>query len=225
MQNANTKNGSAKFIIVTALKLLVICALVAALVAFVNFVTKDRIELNEKLSTASALTDIYSSDDLEFYVDDNGNYAIRKTDGSDFGSCGLTDIEEPLKDVDAVYTIKDSSGNVFGYCVETSPMGFKDEVGMIVAVTPSVSVKDVQIISISDTKGIGDKVLRRDFLDKFTDKTYGFTQSEAALKDIVIAGSTRTSEPVTKAVDTALEQIRLLTGSKNTTSEEGIGNE
>ena len=225
MQNGNSKGGSAKFIIVTALKLLVICALVAALVAFVNFVTKDRIELNEKLSTASALTDIYSSDDLEFYVDDNGEYAVRMTDGSDFGSCMITEIEEPLKDVDAVYTIKDNGGNVFGYCVEASPMGFKDEVGMIVAITPSVSVKDVQIISISDTKGIGDKVTKRDFLDKFTDKTYGFSQNSAELKDIVIAGSTRTSEPVTKAVDTALEQIRALVGSQKTNSEEGIENE
>ena len=50
------------------------------------------------------------------------------------------------------------------------------------------------------------------FLDKFTGKTIGFTDSEAELGDIVIAGATRTSKPVTIAVDTALRQIAEMTG-------------
>ena len=70
----------------------------------------------------------------------------------------------------------------------------------------------VQILSMSETKGIGDKVTKSDFLDKFKNKTAGFSEDAAALSDIVIAGATRTSEPVTKAVDMALKQIAALAG-------------
>ena len=51
-----------KEIFITALKLLVICSVVATIVASVNFITKDKISYNEKLSTAEALTGIYSDD-------------------------------------------------------------------------------------------------------------------------------------------------------------------
>ena len=52
----------------------------------------------------------------------------------------------------------------------------------------------------------------------------GFSDDAATLSDIVIAGATRTSEPVTKAVDTALKQIAVLAGEtgvqENTVTEE-----
>ncbi len=209
MQNSNKAENSTKTIIVIALKLLVICAFIAALVASVNFLTKDRIALNQKMATAEALSDIYSADGLFFSVDESGAFAVSDTAGNAVGSCEKAEAEL-LKDIDAVYVIKKADGKVFGYCVEASPMGFKNEVGVLVAVNSDASAKDVQIISLSDTKGIGDKVMLPGFLNKFAGKKSGFSKNESEMKDIIIAGATRTSKPVTMAVDTALEQLKTM---------------
>ena len=56
------KQNNTKEILVIALKLLVICSIVATIVAAVNFITADKIAYNEKLNTAEALTGIYFDD-------------------------------------------------------------------------------------------------------------------------------------------------------------------
>lgn len=206
MQNNVSRKKDAVVIIVTALKLLLICAFIAALVATVNYITKDRIAYNQKLNIASALSDIYSENGMVFSVDESGSYVITDESGNPLGSCEAANVEL-LEDIDAVYIIRNADGSVFGYCASASPMGFKGEVGMLVAVNPDGSAKAVKIVSLSDTKGIGDKVTKNDFLDKFKEKTVGFSSSVSGMSDIIIAGATRTSEPVTKAVDTALMQV------------------
>lgn len=212
MQNSANRKKDVAVIAVIALKLLLICAFIAALVASVNYITKEKIEYNQKLSTASALSDIYSENGMFFSVSESGAYTITDETGSPLGSCETVQVEL-LDDIDAVYVIKNADESVFGYCVEASPMGFKNEVGMLVAINPDGSAKGVEIVSLSDTKGIGDKVKQSDFLDKFKDKTSGFSSSASDMNDIIIAGATRTSEPVTKAVDTALMQVgKLLNG-------------
>ena len=204
------KTGNAGYVANITLRLLVICALVALLVAGVNAITKDKIELNGRENTAKALTAIYESDGLRFAVVPLG-YDILDANGEPIGVCEDITPAEALADVTAVYEIqKDES--VFGYAVAVAPMGFKDNVKMLVAVNADGSAKAVQILSMSETKGIGDKVTKSDFLEKFKNNTAGFSEDAAALSDIVIAGATRTSEPVTKAVDTALKQIAALAG-------------
>ena len=212
LQNSANAKKDAVAITVIALKLLIICAFIAALVASVNYITKDKITYNQKINTASALSDIYRENGMIFSVNESGEYAISGTDGNPLGSCQTAQVEL-LDNIDAVYIIKNSDESVFGYCVEASPMGFKNEVSMLVAINPDGSAKGVEIVSLSDTKGIGDKVKNNDFLDKFKDKTPGFSSSSSEMSNIVIAGATRTSEPVTKAVDTALVQVaKLISG-------------
>ena len=205
-----------KEIAIIALKLLVICAIVACLVATVNFLTKDKIVLNQKIKTAEALTDINKADGLYFSVDKkSGKYIVSDSEGNIAGSCEASDTT--LKaDIDAVYVVKDTEGKAICYCVEASPMGFKNEVGLIVAVNPDRTIKDVQIISLSDTKGIGDKVTKQSYLDLFKGKTSGFSKESKALKasGMIIAGATRTSEPVSKAVDTAVSQVGAIIDSE-----------
>lgn len=210
MPNSKKSESGALYIANIALRLLVICAFIAALVAGVNAITKDKIALNQKVATAEALSAIYASDGMYFSVTESGDYAVTNESGEPVGSCDPETDLALLENIDAVYTIRAASGNVFGYCVEASPMCFKDEVGMLIAVRPDASVKDVRIISLKETKGIGDKVTESAFLSKFTGIKSGFSSDAATMKDIVIAGATRTSEPVTKTVDTALAQIEAL---------------
>ena len=210
-----TNKKDIKEIAVIASKLLVICAIVAALVASVNLITKDRINLNRKIKTAEALTDISTSEGLIFTVDDMGNYVVSDAAGNPAGSLETADLQL-ADDIDAVYIIKDASGKVLSYCVEASPMGFKNEINMIVAVNYDRTVKDVQIISLSDTKGIGDKVKESSYLGLFKGKTMGFASNSDGLKQngLIIAGATRTSEPVSKAVDLALAEVNKIIDSE-----------
>ena len=211
MEKAN-KKGSENFAYVAniALRLLVICAFIAALVAAVNYITKDKIAMNQKKATAEALSSIYAEQNMVFSVSEDGSsYIVSDLNGNTVGSCESLSGEFEA-DIDAVYVIKDTDSQVLGYCVEASPMGFKDEIGILVAVNPDVTLKELSIISLKDTKGIGDKVMLPDFLDKFKNKSPGFAGTEQGLKEMVISGATRTSEPVTKAADTALKQIQKI---------------
>lgn len=212
---ASKSAGSVGYVANIALRLLVICAVVATLVAAVNALTKDKIALNARETAATALTRIYERDGMIFSVAEEG-FTIADADGNAFGVCEDTTPLETLDDIDAVYTVRRADGSVFGYCVEASPMGFKDEVDLLVAVTPEGVLREVQILSLSDTKGIGDKVMQSDFLDPFKKKRSGFSKDPNTVSDLVIAGATRTSEPVTYAIDAALTQVSLLL---NTTEE------
>lgn len=201
--------GSVGYVANIALRLLVICAVVATLVAAVNALTKDKIARNARETAAEALTRIYELDGMVFSVAEEG-FSIADKDGNTFGVCEDTTPLETLEDIDAVYTIRRADGTVYGYCVEASPMGFKDEVDLMVAVTADGVLREVQILSLSDTKGIGDKVMQSDFLDPFKKKRSGFSKDPNTVSELVIAGATRTSEPVTYAIDTALTQVSLL---------------
>ena len=74
----------------------------------------------------------------------------------------------------------------------------------------------MQIITLSDTKGIGDKVTASSYLELFKGRTMGFSSNTDALKanGMIIAGATRTSEPVSKAIDTAVTQVSEIIDGK-----------
>ena len=202
--------NNVKEIMSISLRLVIICAFIAVLVASVNFLTKDKIDLNQKIKTAQALTQINKQDGLIFGVDSEGAYTVKDFEGNTAGFCREAQIEL-LSDIDALYVIEKADGSEYGYCIEASPMGFKDEVGMLIAINPDKTVKAVSIVSLKETKGIGDKVSNGEYLKKFEGKTRGFSSSYNELKKtgMIIAGATRTSEPVSKAIDIALEQIDI----------------
>ena len=74
MEKAN-KKGLENFAYVAniALRLLVICAFIAALVAAVNYITKDKIAMNQKKATAEALSSIYAEQNMVFSVSEDGS--------------------------------------------------------------------------------------------------------------------------------------------------------
>lgn len=200
MEQNNTKQ-----LIGIAVKLLAICTIVAVIVALVYSVTKDKIDLNEKVNTAEALDGIYSEEygGLKFSVSDSENspaFVMKDADGNTVVSCDEAKTEL-ISDVTALYVINDANGNTVSYCVSVAPMGFKDTINMLVAVNPDVSVKGVKIVSMSETSGIGTKAAEPEFLEKFNG-----LGSPVSSKVDTISGATKTSKPVIGAVDTALRQ-------------------
>lgn len=196
------KNSSTKDVVIITLKLLVICTIVAVIVAAVNAITKERINLNELNNTSHALSDIYSEDfnGRAFEVAED-SFVIKEEDGRVIASCKAA-VCTLNKDVTALYEISDSNGTPYGYTVSIQPMGFKDLIKMIVAVNPDLTVKGVKIVSMSETSGIGTKAQDPDFLSEFIG-----LDSENAKNVDIISGATKTSKPVINAVASSVEQV------------------
>lgn len=217
----NTKQNNTKEILIIALKLLVICSIVAAIIAFVNSITKDKIAHNEMLKTADALSEIYSSefDGKEFEVFD-GEYVIRVKD-KNVAKCVAAEITPIDDSVTGLYVLTGSDGTCLGYCVSIEPMGFKDVIKMLVAVNSDLSIKGVEIVSMSETSGYGTRAKDDPnpptgkegsdwFLKQFEGMTEsGFVKNSKGRYETIdtISGATKTSQPVAEAVETALKQV------------------
>lgn len=157
--------------------LLVITMCVAALLALVNEVTKDKIAENERneINTAVGklfpkLTDMKHSE-LEVSIDE-----------SDFNSLSkVLDGDTPV-----------------GYYAKVSPKGFKGAVVLLVGISLDGKVCGIEIVSSGETPGIGDKIEQSSFLDKFKG------QDKATLNVDTISGSTYSSRAVINGTKTAL---------------------
>ena len=214
-----------KDVLIISLKLLVICAIVAVIVASVNLLTAPKIAENLKVSTAVTLTEIYKNDPSFSSYFENG--AVFSPSGSEYAVTSGDEVLLSCSDVDAdfisdeitnLYVLKDKDGNSLGYCVASEPMGYKDAVKLLISIDSEAVVKSVKIVDIKDTKGIGTRAVddpkppsgknvnRTWFLDQFT----GLGGDEVTEDDIQpIAKATKTSKPIVNAVKTAVEQINL----------------
>lgn len=154
--------------------LTLICSVVALMLAAVNMVTKATIDENTKKEKAEAI-------------------------GRIFG-----EIDEIIRDEEnerEVYLVtKDSSPA--GYCVAVTANGYGGDIEMLVGINLDKTVKGIQIVSMSETPGVGSKVKTdSSFLPQFEGKS-----APLALGDNVdgISGASISSKGVTEGVNDAL---------------------
>ena len=92
----------------------------------------------------------------------NDSLRVLISDAAEFEE--LTDYEKAVVvngakvPVLAVYLAADAQGAPLGYCVEVAPSGYSSEIHMLVALDRERVVTGTQILSISDTPGVGMKV-------------------------------------------------------------------
>ena len=169
------KGENVKYYLKICITLLIISALTAGLLAFVNSVTKDKIAANELAVMEEAMGRIFVSCDRIEQVD--GKY------------------EEPVVAVYAVYR----EGEMLGYGIQSNPIGFKDGIGLIVGADVKGNCLGVEITSISDTPGVGTKVKEGNFLFGFKG-----LNGERAVDYDTISGATISSKAVKNGVVAAL---------------------
>jgi len=180
------KKGLKYFLKIT-LTLVAIAAVMAFALAAVNAATKARIDENSVKEMNDVISRIFGE--------------------------GITSTElkfTPSDPVDAVYSIE-TGGEFAGWAVKCSPMGFKDEIEMIVGVNADGTCKSVRIISLSETPGLGAKVQEDSFLDQFGGAS-GNLEVKVNVQEV--AGATISSRAVTRAVNAALEAVGQLGGEK-----------
>ena len=164
-----------KYYFKIGITLLVISAVTATLLAFVNYLTKDKIAENELAVMKEAIGKIFGDCDKIEAVD--------------------VKVEEPVV---AVYEVYD--GNIKkGYGIQVAPTGFKEAIGIIVGADVSGNCVGVEITSISDTPGVGTKVQEKGFLDGFK----GLNGKNVSEYD-TISGATISSSAVKEGVEAAL---------------------
>ena len=175
------------------LNLLIISAVAALLLALTNSVTASTIaQRNEQANAEARKLVLESAQDFEEVKD-------VKTDNSK----GVEDSE--------IYEAKDASGNTVGYTLKVLPSGYGGTIELMVGIDSAKGqVSGINVVSNSETAGLGAKSTDPEFSDQYKGKpleelsvlkngTPGDTEIKA------ISGATITSTAVTNGVDAAIE--------------------
>ena len=175
------------------LNLLIISAIAALLLAFTNNVTADTIaKRNEQANAEARKLVLESAQDFEEVKD-------AKTDNS-----------KGVK-VSEIYEAKDASGHTVGYTLKVLPSGYGGTIELMVGIdSANGQVSGINVVSNSETAGLGAKATDPEFSDQYKGKpleelsvlkngTPGDTEIKA------ISGATITSTAVTNGVDAAIE--------------------
>ena len=176
------KQSTFLYVLRLAVTLLLITAVVAAALAWINSITKDRIAAEKARKTAEALSNVLDDADqavqLETYPNDSGM-------------------------VTAVYESE------IGYAIQVEPTGFGGTITMMVRVDKDGNILGVSVVSHSETAGLGavagDKTSKG---DAFRSQYEGLSGELAVEKDggVIdeISGATITSRAVTEGVNAAI---------------------
>ncbi len=177
-----------KEISVLTVKLLLICAIVAGLLAGVNSITKPIIEENKQKNFEASMREILP-------------------EASSFEEIILKEFvpQQTGAELDSIYR-----GDNGGYIASTiCSEGYGGAINVMVGITPELKINQVKIISMSETPGLGAKANTPEFINQYQ----GLGATIAVVKNttpsgnqiVAISGATITSKAVTKAINTALE--------------------
>lgn len=156
--------------------LFTITAVVAALLAGANLLTKDRIAAAKREKTAAAVAAVLPNDTVE----------------------SETAVDQGI--VKTLYRGKN------GCVVEVTPNGFGGEITLLVGVSKEGKVLGVQIVSHSETPGLGAKAQTdTEFLNSFLGLSGSVQVDKDGGEADTVTGATVTSRAVAEGVSAALE--------------------
>ena len=188
-------------IIQNTLILTVITVVSGLLLGLVYDITKEPIAIAQENTRQEAfrsvLPDAASFEEYEGY------------DAEKAGALLVENGYDPDEISDAV-TGKDAGGEIVGYVVNViSHEGYAGDIEISVGIASDGTVTGIEMLSISETAGLGMKAAEADFKDQFKDKKvekFTYTKSGESGDDMIdaISGATITTNAVTNAVDAAL---------------------
>ena len=182
-QTKKQQNPTLKAIVI-GLKLLLISALIAAIIAFVYAVTLEQYEKNVAEQKRLAMQAIFASETLT-YVEEMPDGATSYT----------------------VYTVSEN-GAVVGYCVQLAASGFGGDVSLMVGYRADGSILGVQIVSHSETPGLGAKVEEEAHLSQYNGKSGELALDKDGGDVDAISGATISSRAVLEGVNEATKIVK-----------------
>lgn len=192
--------------------LTVITLVAGALLGLVYEITKEPIAVAKENAKQEAYKAVLS-DAAAFHTYEDFDAEEAKSVVSE---AGYTD------DITEVAVAEDASGEAIGYVVSaTSHDGYGGDISVSVGILSDGTVKGIEMLSISETAGLGMKADEPAFKEQFKDKqvekfTYTKSGEEGDDKIDALSGATITTNAVTNAVDSALVYFQnVLGGSVN----------
>ncbi len=119
----------------------------------------------------------------------------------------ITALNQPV--VMEAYLVEGASGPM-GAAVKVGPNGFSGPIEMMVGVNLDGSVVSVQILSMSETPGLGTKTDTPEFLGQYESKMAPFASKGEGTAIAAISGATISSNAVTNGVNIAVEAAAAL---------------
>lgn len=189
-------------ILINTLVLVIVTFVAVLALAVVNQVTREPIHQAE----INARAKVYEA----VYPDAQGFDEIEDTEGlleksasvlenAGYSGCTIND----------VLSVK-NGGSIAGYVIAaTSPSGYGGDVQIAVGITSDGKLTGFDVISHSETAGLGSKCAEPDFTSQFTGKTaavleYTKTGASADNEIDAVSGATITTNAVTEAVNAAI---------------------
>lgn len=108
----------------------------------------------------------------------------------------------------------DGSGNILGYNVMVNTkQSYKDSITLVFGYSLDGTIKGLQIMSISETAGLGMNATKPEFYNQFIDKNvdkFTVTKTGATSDDQIdaLSGATITSKAVTNAVNAGISFLK-----------------
>ena len=181
---AELKNNS-KEIVRPALILFLITVIIVGLLAIVNGLTEDKIAENKVIAYQNSLKEV---------MPEAASFQQVK--------------EEETLTVEQAF---DASGAYIGSCVLVTTTGYGGDLEVMVGVGADGKVTSIDILSSSETAGLGAKASGESFRGQFVGKSEAKLTKDGGDID-AISGATITSRAVTNAVSAALEAAQSING-------------
>ena len=128
------------------------------------------------------------------------------------------DAADKVSNISQIFEAKDSNGNTAGYAVMVNPNGYGGIISMVVGVSEDGTVTGVDIISQSETAGLGARCTEDGFKAQFAGKKANITVAKGGNGDEnsidAISSATITSKAVTSGVNAAIDAVEWLVGVK-----------
>ncbi len=132
----------------TALVLGLICSISGAILVLVNNITSDRIELNEFNKLNLALNKVSFNNNISDKVEVTDNHSI-----------------------DSYYNLMDFKTNSLkGYILSLKGNGYGGEISLLASYDTKGNIMAVELISNSETPGVGKKAENKGYMDKYIGK-------------------------------------------------------
>lgn len=180
--------------VVLSLVLLVIAVVVALLLGFTNLMTKDKIAENTQKEQTLAMQAVLPE--------------AKEFESADYKKDNIS----------AIY--KATAGDKFiGWCVNVKSNGYGGEIDLMVGINPDLTLSGVQVVSNSETAGLGAKCTEESFSSQFKGKKAPISViKNGTAKDdeiVAITGATITSDAVVDGVNAAQKAVADLGGGLN----------
>lgn len=193
--------------------MLTIITLVAGLIlGFVYEVTKNPIIEQQALTKQKSFQAVFT-DATQFSEDD----AIDLSESSKV----LDNAGYDQETIDEAVQALDDNGNVLGYVMQiTTSEGYAGDITLSLGIRLDGTVNGYEILSISETAGLGMKAKEADFKDQYANKkveSFEYTKTGATAENQIdaISGATITTNAITNGVNAGIAYFNSITEGGN----------